>query len=152
MSDNSLPKGIFKLIIFEKFYLLFKKQINWLMINLENPKTFIVKIDIRYRYIIQKPLEIGLLIFLYFLTHNFGLIFSILISHYWLIYDRLFTVFLNREFMIKKIDEDPVWLKYWFQSGFWLFKPYKYWKYNLSFLIGLIFSFISILLFHNITF
>lgn len=151
MADYNIPNGIFQSKFFKNLYIFFKKPINWLMEDLKNPKTFIIKIDTRYRYIIQKPLEIGLLILIYFLTHDFGLILAILISHYWLIPDRLFTFFLNREFMIKDINEDPNWLKYFFQSGYWLFQPYSYIKYNLSFILGLIFSIISLLIF-NITF
>ena len=146
IEKNGYNIGIFSSLIWYKIYLFFKKPIDYLMVELPYPhKKFLIDIDIRYRYLLQKPLEIGLMILLYLLTENYWLIIAILISHYWLIYDRLYCVFLNQENLLHTMKGDPTWLMYVFQSGFWLFRPYSFFKYNLSAIIGFILAIILLL-------
>jgi len=97
----------------------------------------------RYR-VIQKTLEIAgiLLIFIYCgLPAAIGLV----ISHYLLTYDFLYYVFLNEIHTVKNFDNTFItyWLVNWYQSGYFILKPFNHVYFYISGIAGIVIALLS---------
>lgn len=141
IQGSNYGRGIFHSKFWDWLYLKFHKQIFWLMNELPQPqKIFIIKIDCNYRWLLQKPLEIGLAILIFYLSgFNWYLLLGVIISHYFLSYDFTYCIVLNQTYLLHQPNQwKPLWLMYPFQIGYWLFKNYNFKKYMWSAIIGFI--------------
>jgi hypothetical protein len=91
----------------------------------------------RYR-VIQKTLEIsGILVILFIcgLWPAAGLV----VSHYLLTYDLLFYIVLNDTGGFRNFEQstNPYWLQNWYQSGYFILKPFNSLYFYISGFAGL---------------
>ena len=89
----------------------------------------------RYR-VIQKSLEIGgIIVVLYFcgLWAAIGLV----ISHYLMTYDMLFYIVLGQTDFLRSL-KDAWWLTNWYQTGYFILKPFNSVYFYVSGITGLL--------------
>lgn len=150
IQGSNYGRGIFYSKFWDWLFYKFEKCIRWLMTELPQPqKIFIIKIDCNYRWALQKPLEIGLLIFFFWLSNwNIPLVLGILLAHYFLSFDFGYCIILGQNYLLHQPKQwKPSWLMYPFQIGYWLFKNYSYKKYMWSAIIGfLIMNILSLII------
>lgn len=141
IQGSKYGRGIFGNCIPEAIFNLYEKPIRWLMTEKPYPhKKFIIDIDCNYRWALQKPLEIGLLVLIFWLSSwNIWLVSGVLLSHYFLSYDFGYCIVLQQTYLLHQPRQwKPSWLMYPFQIGYWLFKNYSFKKYMWSAILGFI--------------
>lgn len=90
---------------------------------------------IRYR-VLQKIFEIGGMLALFLIFHSWWIMAGILIAHACTVFDFLFYVWLRQMDYIKTKGIDPYWLRHPFQVGYFLFRPFSFGKFFVTFLFG----------------
>lgn len=93
---------------------------------------------IRYR-VIQKTIEVtGIIVILYYCGLWAAL--GLLVSHYLLTYDLLFYIVMAQTYLFADFEKNvnTYWLQNWYQSGYFIFKPFNSMYFWISGLSGLV--------------
>ena len=121
-------RGIFGLRIFDVIYE--KLESFWGLVF----KTR-YGIPVRYR-IIQKVTEAAVLVAVFIyggIWEAIGMVWGF----YWLLNDYGYFVLMGQLWYARELKYDN-WLSHWSRSGLFMLRPYGYWKFRLSALIGAI--------------